>query len=257
MLTLIALVKFWIFICQTNELYFNVESVRLVGKSSRMALRMQMEMNLEAWASTAGIEFSNTALASFNGLRGMRAANVLNGQDVLVKVPSDAVLEVTNSGQRLTPFSDFVAQDTWKESKWDQRLAFKLLWELKIDESANISSKKDWFASLPKKFSTPLHWSNSLLQETQYSQLPINIANQKKLWKSNYNAWQQQAKIYSAPNADQIQFSDFVWALEVVNSRAFSGVYEGSTLSDRQNLLLFTGGLTLLWPLLGFGTYEQ
>ena len=54
-----------------------------------------------------------------------------------------------------------------------------------------------------------------------------------------------------------ITYKDVLWALETVNSRAFSGTYEGSSADQRQQLLFFTGALTLVWPLAGLGTWEQ
>lgn len=48
-----------------------------------------------------------------------------------------------------------------------------------------------------------------------------------------------------------------VFALECVNSRAFSGVYEGSTAGERRSLFFFVGVLTLLWPVLGLGSTDQ
>jgi len=45
--------------------------------------------------------------------------------------------------------------------------------------------------------------------------------------------------------------------LECVNSRAFSGVYEGSEANDRKKLLFFATGLGLLWPALNLGTLDQ
>jgi hypothetical protein len=42
-----------------------------------------------------------------------------------------------------------------------------------------------------------------------------------------------------------------------VNSRAFSGSYEGSSAASRRSVLILTGILTLAYPFLGFGSYEE
>jgi len=197
------------------------------------------------------MEFKNVKIGDFDGLRGIEAKYRMEGREVLVTVPSEAVLEVTNAGQRDTPFADFVAQQVWENNLWDGRLAFKLLYEAKVQ--GETSNKKAWMASLPRKFSTPLHWTGSAVAETQYPALRASVVAQKKLWRSLYNTWQS----HKLAAAAVVSYDDFVWAMENVNSRAFSGIYEGSTSTERRNLLLFTGLLTILWPLVGFGTYEQ
>ena len=203
------------------------------------------------------IKISGVALGTVDGLRGIVASRDCGGDlvksDPLVTVPGNLVFEVTNT-RPPTPFPAFVSQSLWEDSLWDQRLAFKLLHELKVVGLAK-SDKAFWLEQLPKSYSTPLHWPDEVLtQETQYPALRDKVLRQKAEWKSFYDRWMSE----KAPESvGTVTYQDYVQALECVNSRAFSGSYEGSNAGDRQSLLLFTGALTLAFPLLNFGTWEQ
>ena len=237
--------------------YINVSKLKnksLYNHKFNFKMNMsQKEIQLESWSQKNNIETNGIKLSSFgdNKLRGMAAYELLNPQSCIISVPSSAVLEVVNN-RPPTEFPDFVPQSIWEASKWDMRLAFKLLYEWKI-LGVNNSDKYDWIMSLPSSFSTPLHWTKDIIKSTQYKPLETKINEQKTLWKSLYQKWQDAGAIDSS----KIEYNDFVWALECVNSRAFSGVYEGSTSEERQRLLIFTGILTLVWPLAGFGSWEQ
>ena len=147
------------------------------------------------------------------------------------------VLETTNN-RPPTPFSDFVSQSLWEKSMWDQRIAYKLMWEKFI--LGNKSKKYEWLNKLPSSFGTPFHWGVSDLANLQYPALETKVKLQKDSWKELYEVWHRD----TSSGKNEIDFSRFVWSLEAVNSRAFSGVYEGSNSSDRRSILLFTGLLT-------------
>ena len=208
----------------------------------------------EKWVEELGKDNSiirnKVKVATINGLRGIIATEPTSENDALVTVTSTVALEVTNA-RPPTPFPDFCSQTLWEESLWDQRLAFKLLYEL---NQGSQSTKKAWLQQLPKSFSTPLHWSSSALLLTQYPTLESKVKGQKEEWLTFYNKWKQSIE---STKFNSINYDDFEYALEVINSRAFSGPYEGSDAGQRQGLFLFTGMLTLLWPILGLGTTEQ
>ena len=105
---------------------------------------------------------------------------------------------------------------------WDQRIAYKLLWEFKIKD--HDSRWKGWFSELPKSYSTPFYWKESQLDELQYDSLRSKVINQRSSWKKVYDKWQLTGQV----EAKQINFEMFVWALQTVNSRAFSGKFEGT-----------------------------
>lgn len=178
-------------------------------------------------------------------------------------VPAGRALIVTNN-RPPTPFSNFVSQPFWEECLWFYRLAFKLLEETKaynrenekIDETENY-----WISQLSKSFSTPFHWSEQDLEKLQYPSLVQKVQKRKNDWNTFYNKWQSCIPVSKSDtnqlSPKSVSYERFVWALECVNSRAFSGVYEGSDFNDRKKLLLFASALGLLWPALDLGTLEQ
>ena len=189
------------------------------------------------------------------GLRGIVATTDIVSNGVAVIVPAALAIE-TNNNRPPTPFPSFCSQDFWsKQAKWDHRLCFKLLYEIKgleTDEK-KASLRKEWIQQLPTSFSTPLHWHDNQIAFTEYPALAQKVQQQRRDWKLFYDQWIKD----SGGKSSVVSFEDFVWALECVNSRAFSGPYEGSTAAERKALLFFTGLLTVAWPLFGFGSPEQ
>lgn len=200
-----------------------------------------------------------------DGLRGVVATKgvgkkedeELSASTPLVTIPASLAIEVTNA-RPPTPFPKFMSQKFWESCLWDQRLAALLLFEKKV--LGRDSDKLQWIQQLPSAYSTPYTWNDKLLDdELQYASLAQRVRRQRKDWNDFYMNWQSAAKDSGGGQLLQnnIQFDDVVWALQTVNSRAFSGAYEGSSADQRQQLLLFTGALTLIWPLAGLGTWEQ
>ena len=162
----------------------------------------------------------------------------------------------TNNNRPPSPFLTFCSEKFWSEQcKWDHRLALKLIYEKKGFNKNSKLNKQPWIDKLPESFSTPLHWSKNDIKKTQYSALENKVKKQLEDWQKFYSNWS--THISGSDEISQVTFDEFVWALECVNSRAFSGIYEGSSASERRGLYLFTGALTLLWPLAGLGTAEQ
>lgn len=132
---------------------------------------------------------------------------------------------------------------------WDQRLAYKLLYEMQIN-TASIHT--NWIRTLPNSFSTTYYWTDEELSMLQYKSLMEKIRKQRKDWENIFQNFQAVTKTGKC-----ISLQSFIMALECINSRSFSGVFEGSSASDRRSLYLFTGALTLLWPALHLGSVEQ
>eukprot|EP00747_Dinoflagellata_sp_TGD_P074457 gnl/TRDRNA2_/TRDRNA2_158324_c1_seq1.p1 gnl/TRDRNA2_/TRDRNA2_158324_c1~~gnl/TRDRNA2_/TRDRNA2_158324_c1_seq1.p1 ORF type:complete len:651 (-),score=113.21 gnl/TRDRNA2_/TRDRNA2_158324_c1_seq1:24-1787(-) len=206
--------------------------------------------SFQAWAK--GVATNGVEVKYFSdGLRGVAATKELKPDTTLISVPGKRAFEVVNSKRSLSTFPDFVPQEFWSNCQWDERLAFKLLYDLKIKKKE--SDRYTYLTSLPDSFSTPLNWSPESLRQSQYKALETRVVKQKNQWEKWYQAWQQTG----AELAKKVQKEDYMWAMECVNSRTFSGVYEGSTSDDRLRLCLFTGGLAVLWPSAGWGTWEN
>lgn len=248
-----------------------------IGLSSRMKYTLTMlrqdKAQLKSDVSWIGgdddkikIDGVSQAVFSDGGLRGVVAtkdvgvrsgtSEALSASLPLVTIPANLAIEVTNA-RPPTPFPKFVAQQFWEGCLWDQRLAFYLLYESKVLREQ--SEKSAWIRQLPSSYSTPYSWNDELLNELQYPSLMNRVARQRKDWTTFFDKWQTSAsETKGAEFLDSgIKYNDVLWALQTVNSRAFSGAYEGSSADQRQQLLLFTGALTLVWPLAGLGTWEQ
>eukprot|EP01038_Epipyxis_sp_PR26KG_P012355 gene12355-16569_t len=203
-----------------------------------------------------GIITSNVKLANFDGkLRGIKSTQPIDSKTIITSVPAKYTIEVVNN-RPPTPFPSFVSQNVWEKSLWYNRLAFKLLFEAIIDTKSS-KEKAFWFSQLPQSFSTLIHWEDIVLSELQYSSIIFKVDQQSKDWKYFYDEWQSLSLSTVGNMALQIDYEKFVWAMECANSRAFSGTYEGSSSQERSSLLIFTGILSLAWPLLHLGTFEQ
>jgi hypothetical protein len=204
---------------------------------------------LEGLTVSKQIAIANIQESSDSMLRGVIAIEQIAPNSIILSVPSSISLETTNT-KPPTPFPDFVPQSLWENSLWDHRLAYKLLYEKEVLRES--SDKHLWIKSLPKEFSTPYYWTDEEVSELQYQSIADRIKKQREDWLALYNRWKS-----SNLSKQEISLTSFIWALQCVNSRAFSGSYEGSSAKERRSLFLFTGLLTLFWPIFHLGTYEQ
>ena len=197
-----------------------------------------------------GVAVQGAELANIDGLRGVLATKNIAANNPIVEVDGDLVLQVTNNREG-SPFPSFCSQSVWNTLKWDERLAMKLL-HLKFSSKSEDRALQGWVSDLPQRFSTPFDWNENELKELQYEALYTKVQSQRDKWRASYALC-----FPSSSSASAVSFEEFCWALQCVNSRAFSGPYEGSNASERRRLLAFTGFLTAVWPLLHLGTYEQ
>jgi hypothetical protein len=230
---------------------FPVLSIRSLPKIARDVKTNFVPLS-ESWVDNFkdGIVRKHVKLAEFEGkLRGIVATDLIPPEPV-VFVSADVALEVTND-RPPSPFPDFVPDELWSKCMWDQRLSLKLVSEVK---NVTSTSKIAWITELPTVFSTPFHWTEESLVETQYPTIEKKVTIQKESWKSFYKRWQSATDL---KYKNLITEADLYRALECCNSRAFSGPYEGSSPRDRFALLSFTGILSVLWPLLHFTSFAQ
>ena len=238
-------------------------SMMMNGMLSMSSTPTQPEPTSQWVANLKGLEQNKQfSLSKFDGIRGIMADEPLSLNDIILKVPEDLAIQTANN-RPPTPFPDFVSQRLWEDSKWDQRICYKLLWE---NEVLGVDSTKySWLKQLPQAYDTTFYWGHEELSELQYSSIVKKIQKQRREWREIFDNWQKDCKYLVPPQkgttwgkrVQDLTYERFVWGLETVNSRAFSGSYEGSSAADRRNLLFFTGILTLAYPVLGFGTYEE
>jgi hypothetical protein len=85
---------------------------------------------------------------------------------------------------------------------WDQRLALKVLLEMKLIDP---TSKSVWIEQWPKTFSTPLHWDSKVFAEVQYDALQTKVQRQRKAWSDFYENWK---KVTDPEYASRISLND-------------------------------------------------
>jgi hypothetical protein len=219
-------------------------------RTTAISLKQTPSISSTALLNLEGILVNGVSIANIDGLRGIIAATPTSAKTPVVEVNSELVLQVTNTREPC-PFPNFCSVQLWDNLKWDERLAMKLLHLKHFTTDSPLST---WITELPRSFSTPLTWSEDQINSLQYDVIFEKIKMQKSKWKTLYDTWYQEA---SAEAKKQVTYEEMIWALQCINSRAFSGPYEGSTAQDRRALVSFTGLLTLIWPLAGLGTYEQ
>ena len=108
--------------------------------------------------------------------------------------------------------------DVWIASSVTVRVALQLLKEWK-DDSASPFAAYIGALPLPGEFGTPLHWPQSVLDQFPYSYLSHSVDNQKNRLKELYETRIAKSKVFQG-----ISYERFVWAVEVVGSRAFKGI---------------------------------
>lgn len=98
----------------------------------------------------------------------------------------------------------------------DQRLGMKLLMEWKSGDSSQF---KDYVNHLPPPgtLDTPLHWASADIDGISYSYLVNSVAYQ------NESLHQLFRNMSGSSAMADISFERFVWAMEMVTSRAFTG----------------------------------
>jgi hypothetical protein len=260
------MLRFVVVVQLLNWLLQDTSSLKLTQSIRRRNSRFfsaSSTSNSEPWINsllTRGVSIKGVDISILpGGLRGIVATETIAANTVTVTVPAELAIE-TNNNRPPSPFPLFCSEEFWsKQAKWDHRLAFKLLYEIKGFETdeKKAALRKEWIQQLPSTFSTPFHWQEAELVGTEYPALVQKVQKQRTDWLQFYQQWVEDSGGSANDLVATVSFDDFVWALECVNSRAFSGIYEGSSAAERRSLFLFTGLLTLIWPLIGLGSAEQ
>lgn len=141
----------------------------------------------------------------------------------------------------------------YRNAPWWASLAVQINYYDKINsmnDKAGVSIRS-WMESLPRKYDTPIHWSDDTLKALQYNPMMEAVALQRRKWKMTYDDLANASKEF----ASSITYEDFVWGCETARSRAFSGAYSGSAFNPvPYATVLF---LVAAYLGLGMGTIEQ
>lgn len=218
------------------------------GPAPKAASISTSEEKFAEWAVAQGVKAEALELSVFpGGLRGMRALQPVDPGAAITTVPHRLTLETTTL-QRSPPASlpvGWVEERLWASSAWYIRLALLLLRELELGPASELAA---WVKVLPKSFDElPMNWPESELRELQYPPLQKAVRTQV----DDYGAAFDKLQASSSACKQFVTRERFVWAISVVRSRAFSGVYEGSDWDDRVAQIGFTAMLVAI----GVGTH--
>ena len=189
------------------------------------------------WARRAGVVFPKVQQGMIGDIRGMVALDDVNDGEMFVVLPRSASLVVDPLEK--CPCSDFVEPEYYKKCPWFVKMAVLLLSERQKGSSSRVSG---YIKQLPDSIDTPVRWEDKELEQLQSASLKASVMKQKKEWKGLYDDFKSHSKGLGGAKET---YDDFLWALENVRSRSFSGPYAGSPLKERVTLagLLAVAGL--------------
>ena len=165
----------------------------------------------------------------------MMALDTIVPGELFVTLPRDAALVIDPLEK--CPIPDFVDGAYYKSCAWYVKMGLLMLAERRRGKSSRVSGYID---QLPESIDTPVRWSTGELEELQSEKLKDAVGRQQAEWKRLYG------ELQSKGNCSGVSYDDFVWALENVRSRSFSGPYAGTPIKDRLTMggLLAAVGLT-------------
>ena len=206
---------------------------------------------------------------------GLILTRSLKPSDVVIQVPTKLTLSVESPKdynavieRELFPSDPKV----YRDAPWWAALSVQLNYHDKIviiptttttDNSANnrgggpgggttTTDMGAWMRTLPRKYDTPIHWSESSLGELQYRPAIDAVSIQKRTWRREYDILAS-----SSPDlfGSRVSYPDFVWGCETARSRAFSGAHSGRAFDPVP--FATASALAAAYVGLGVGSWEQ
>ena len=228
------------------------------SSSPSTSSRLKRSTPLTEWARENDIKLGGVEIVATktSGL-GLYSTQTLNSNDIVIQVPTKLTLSVEsptdyNIAMEKKLFSS--NPKAYRNSPWWAALSIQLNYYDKVDsvnQSAGGVDMKAWMNSLPRAYDTPLHWSESSLNELQYRPMLDAVALQKRVWRKQYD----DLVASSSEFASRISYEDFVWGCETARSRAFSGAYSGSAFNPIPYATVAL--LVAIYIGLGIGSVEQ
>jgi len=190
------------------------------------------------WAKEEGVSAPKVAQGMINGRRGLIALDSISEDEIFVGVPRSLAL-VVDPLERC-PCKEFISQSVYQKFPWDAKMATLLLCEKRKGKDSRLYP---YINQLPT-IDTPVRWSESEIDELQSPSMKDIVLKQKQEWQEYYNEFRQACK---GKDNDKESWDDFLWAMESVRSRTFSGPYAGSSLKERISMAAFLGVGGLLY----------
>ena len=201
----------------------------------------------QAWAQSSNIAFDKVTQAVFRDrgegvMRGMMALDTIVPGEFFVTLPRAAALVVDPLEK--CPIADFVDASYYKSCAWYVKMGLLLLAARREQGKSRVSG---YIEQLPESIDTPVRWEDDEIAELQSATLQAAVGRQKVEWKRLYEEFQSKGRANVASSSGPehartppVAYDEFVWALENVRSRSFSGPYAGTPIKDR---LLMGGAL--------------
>jgi len=179
----------------------------------------------ENWAAQSNIKYENLQHGIFDFLgdqfQGLEAKQALSAGTNLITLPKDKTLATFAKEQ--CPFPAWINPTFWEKQPNYVRLAIKLLWERQLGANSNVEEYVKLLPN-PEDFDTLYHWSDAELKSLQYPALEMSVRRQREQWAKLY----EQLSSTSSGAGSSFTQTEFVWAMECVLSRAFSGRFGGN-----------------------------
>jgi len=234
--------------------------------ASTTSSRQKRVSSLEEWAKqVADIQIASGNLAIRSspssedaGLGLVSKERRLEAGSVVVTVPASLALSVElprGGPDDLSVMKNLVEdRSAFRSLPWYAQFALYLY---KLDQISStkqvgnaVVDMRPWLDSLPRKFTTPIHWTDQQRREwLQYSHMEESVERQLASWKELYDTLQQ-CSIQKG-----MTWEDFLWGCETARSRAFSGGYTGTPFNPF--IYAFTLVLVTAYIGLNLGTLEQ
>lgn len=199
------------------------------------------------------------------GLGLLTTTSIPKSNSLLLQVPTHLTFSVSTSDLDANLSSEQYFTNkakTYRSAPWYVKLAFDLFICDKISSlrpnDKNGSNKEDvvdmrpWLDSLPRDFSTPIHWTQGQREQLQYKPLQSMISAQEKSYKKLY---QNLKKDIVSGALQEWSYDDFLWGCDVAKSRAFSGAYGGTAFDPKPYALTLI--LIVAYIGLGIGSIEE
>lgn len=163
----------------------------------------------------AGIQVSS---GDANSGLGLYATQSLKPTDIVIQVPTKLTLSVESPVDYNTVMEKTLFESNpkaYRNAPWWAALSIQLNYYDKINlinsrAGNNGVSMKAWMESLPRVYDTPIHWTESSLEELQYRPMIDAVRLQKRLWREQYDALTRASSVF----ASKISYDDFVWGCE-------------------------------------------
>lgn len=206
-----------------------------------------------------GIQVAPNAIAikeSNSGGLGLVATKSIEAGSVVVTVPASVALsvELPRGGPDDADVDRGLVRDrsVFRTLPWYVQFALYLYKLDKVSSTKQNVDMRPWLDSLPRQFSTPIHWdAEDRSGWLQYAHMVESVERQETSWKSHFDT----LRGCTTPSASGMTWTDFVWGCECARSRAFSGGYSGSPFNPLT--YIFTLLLVTAYVGLNLGTLEQ